>query len=102
MENSFYKQPAEKFYINVNFSESLDENEIIDLPNCTISSKNISDDSDSTAEIIEPGSMSTADGKIFIRVNAGENDSKHKITFLVQTDKGNIYERDITMIVEDI
>lgn len=89
----FTKQPSEVFPISIDFSDVLDTSEII--TSITVTAYLI--DVDVTSQVIDLNSFSET--KVTIRVKGGTTGNKYKITALITTSLGNIYERDLIMKV---
>lgn len=94
------KQPAEKFYIDVDFSANLDTGELLDSTQSTV--KATLNGADSTSTVIESGSLIANSGKLFIRVQNGADGETHKLTFKAVTDQGNVLEQDVDLIIEEL
>lgn len=94
------KQPSEKFYIDVDFSANLDNGEALDGAQCAVTAA--LNGTDSTATVIETGSLIANSGKLFIRVQNGADGETHKLTFKAVTDQGNVLEQDVDLVIEEI
>jgi hypothetical protein len=92
--DSFKKQPSEKFYISIDFSNNMDNEEIINS-NITATYGSI----DKTSEVI--GINSIDEQLINIQVKNGETEKDYKITAVITTNLGKILEKDVVMQVKD-
>lgn len=96
--DNFVKQPNEKFTFSINFSNTLDIDEIIDSYVVTAYLGDI----DMTSTVIDSTTVDATTDIIRVRVKGGTTGNKYKITTLVTTDVGDIYEKDILMKVCEV
>jgi len=99
----FKKQPFESCFLAANYANVLDTDvEEIDLASSTITAVDVSGDPDST--ILDIGSKAIESlTKLKVRIYAGtEAKSPYKFTFRIITSQNNKWEKDITMVVEDL
>lgn len=94
------KQPSEKFYVDVDFSDNLDTGELLDSAQSSVTAS--LNGANSTSAVIETGSLIANSGKLFIRVQGGTDGDTHKLTFKAVTDQGNVLEQDVDLIIEEI
>lgn len=108
------KQPYEKFFIGVDFTQALEADEDIDLSNSSVTAVD-KDGDDATSTIIESGSktIDTAiegdvpytpqdDAMLSARVQDGsEAESPYKLTYRIITTAGNKYEKDLKLKVKE-
>ncbi len=92
----FPKQPAEKEVTTLDFATDRFNGTEAYASDSTTSIL-LSTGADSTATVID--STSESSGVISIVVKAGNDGENHKITCLVTSDEGNIYESEVTMKV---
>lgn len=91
----FPKQPAELFPITVDFTTRFNGTEAYASESTTAIL--LSTGVDTTSTVID--STSESSGVITIVVKAGADGENHKITCVVTSDEGNIYEADVLMKV---
>jgi len=96
-----HKQPQEKFFIDVSFARVLNSGETISLANSEVTAANYATGANTTAAIIEADSFSIADAVAYCRIQGGADGETHKITFKIETDQGNVFEKDILLDVKD-
>ena len=92
----FPKQPAEQEVISFDFATDRFNGTEAAASQVT-TSINIGTGADSTAVVIDSSSQSA--GVVSIVVKAGTDGDSHKITTLMTSDEGNIYEQDAVMEV---
>jgi len=93
----FTKQPSEKFEVEFDFLQVLtDLGELIVNYDITAITKDV----DSTNDIIDSSRQSTT--SVFCTIKDGIDGYRYKITVVVYTNNGNIYEHEVMMKVEDI
>jgi len=99
----FKKQPWEEFVIAGSIEEVVDTGELIDIPNCDVTAVDMSDDSDSTADVIDSPTIEKDDTLHYlkVRVKGGVDLEDHKITFKIATQDNNQYEIDVIMKVRE-
>jgi hypothetical protein len=90
------KQPNEKFYTGINFSNVLGENETIS--SVAVSAKNSNGE---TVSIIEDNSSSINDTSVQARVYSGTDRNDYYIKFNIITSLGNNFEDDIRLKVRE-
>ena len=102
MPNTLRKQPAEKFYVGVNFEALLADGESIELTQSQVVAYDMANGSDVSAEMIEAGTLSLKDETILqARVIGGVDGKKYKLSFRAATSLGNLYEEDVILVVKD-
>jgi hypothetical protein len=94
--NNFNKQPGESFSISIDFSNLLPGNEIIS--SSTVSA--YQDTASVTTAVIDTTSNTSTD--VIVKVKSGTNNLDYKITAVVTTSVGNIYEEDVIMQVREL
>lgn len=93
--NVFNKQPSEKLSLSMDFTNSLVSETIF-----SYTAKAYCDEEEVTATVISTSSNTTT--KVSVTVFAGTTGKDYKITIVVTTTAGNIYEEDITMKVREV
>lgn len=86
--------------MDVDFSANLDTGEVIIASSSGVTAKNGT--TDTTATVIEAGSLTASGGILYFRVQAGADGETHHLTVTGVTDKGNILEQDIDLIISEI
>ncbi len=100
--NSLIKQPAERFYVGIDFSELLSAGESISTPDIQVKAYCITDGMvDVTGSLIDPSTLIVNGDVVQLQLKDGEAGKRYKISFTVPTSLGNIYEEDIFVLVED-
>ena len=94
----FYKQPAEKFAISLDFGTNRFNGTETYLSDSTTSVL-LSTGATTTSTVID--STSESGDVISVVVKAGSAGENHKITCQVTSDEGNIYESEVLMKVRD-
>jgi len=92
------KQPAEIFYISIDFKESMDANEVIDLPNSSFMVTD-SEGEDVTDNLLESANTHVDGTIVYLQIKGGESGNEYKLTARIKTDQNNIYEKDLTIKV---
>lgn len=95
------KQPLEKFYQGVDWSEALPEGRTIVV--CTVSALDLADGSDATGVILgsSGAAIDSTGSKTSVQLRGGTNHHRYKVTFRATLDDGEILEEDLTVVVED-
>jgi len=99
----FKKQPFEQFFLGAEFANVMDTDvEDIDLANSTIIAVDVSEDPDNTVFDISSKAVES-DTILKVRISAGtEAKSPYKFTFRIVTTQNNKWEKDISMVVEEL
>jgi len=100
MRRLVIKQPAETFYIGVDFSPVLAEGEGLDQINSEIVAYD-STGQDVSTEILVNDTMMISDTVLQIKVQGGEVGQRYKVSFRAATNFGNLYEEDIWLLIRD-
>ena len=96
----FIKQTDEIFPIAADFSDVLATGETITEENSEVIAYD-SSDIDVSSTILVSGSKSVLGSLLLVKVQAGEDGKKYKVTFKAVTSNNNIYELDIFMIIKN-
>ena len=100
MPSIIKKQPAEKFYIGVDYVNALLEDESLNLGACSVV---VYDDggNDVTNDIYDGGTLTVDGTKLLARIKGGEEGKIYKVSFRAGTNQGNIYEKDVYIAIYD-
>jgi len=106
----FKKQPYEEFFISASILNVQDADEVIVLGSSAITAVDVNGDDassivldDTTIKLADDPNGNYTDNVLSIRVKAGvEDDSPYQITFRMVTDKGNKWEVDTRMTINEI
>ena len=90
------KQPAEKEYITINFTDRLDAGETIS--SATVTAILLSDSSSSTATVITGSGV--VDTRVYFYVQAGTAGQKHQVTVLAATSNAQVLEEDLPLTIK--
>jgi hypothetical protein len=93
----FTKQPYEEFVIAGEFSAVLATGETLSNPTMTAINKKTLEDT--SAEVIESGTVAVSGTQVVGRVKAGVHKETHKITIRTETSDQNKWEIDVLMKV---
>lgn len=96
--DNFTKQPNEVYTISIDFSNVLDDDNSETISTYTLIA--YLSTTDVTSTVIDTSTNDTT--TVRIRVKAGTTGNKYKITTLVTTNLGNVYEKDVLMKVCEI
>jgi hypothetical protein len=97
---SFTKQPYEEFVIAGEFSAVLAVAETISTPLMTAINKKTG--TDTTATVIEAGTVAVNGTRVQARCKAGADKETHKITIRAETSDQNKWEIDVLMKVKEL
>jgi len=97
----FVKQTDEVFPIAADFSGSLGEGETLTSEDSTITAYD-DQGQDVTDEILVSGSKAISGSQLLIKVQAGTDEDKYKITFKAVTNDNNVYELDVFMLIQNV
>jgi hypothetical protein len=93
-----YKQPAEKYYISVDWANELETGET--LLSLVVTCIRKDDGSDQTTTFTElPGISGTLTK---VRIKAGDPGKIYKVSFRVTTNTGNILEADVSVPIKEL
>jgi hypothetical protein len=94
----FYKQPAEKYLIAMDYTSELSTGETI--ASATVKCYEVVAGTDVTTTLIDSSSTTTTQAKTVIK--AGTSGKKYKVIFLTTTSLGYIFEDDVFFFVQSI
>lgn len=97
--DKFTKQPYEKFVIAGEFNRVLELGESLTSP--TVTSIDINDESDSTADIIETSTIQVDGSQVKVQCKGGVDGETHKITIRTETNLNNKWEVDAEINIEE-
>ena len=103
----FTKQIGEKFYIEADFSDNIASTETVVIGNSSVTATdalgvNVSF-GQPNAVLTDTLAVSASGDGLIVRVTAGaEATSPYKITFLMETSLGNVWELDVQMTIAQI
>ena len=85
------KTPTETFLVGAEFKNRLGQGETISTP--TITSRKLSDNSDSTATFLQGAAQIDPSGTLVKRrILAGADGDTHRVRYVVETNAGNTFE----------
>ena len=96
----FIKQTDEIFPIAADFSDVLATGETITEESSEVTAYD-SGDNDVSSTILVADSKSVSESILLVKVQAGGDGKKYKITFKAMTSNNNIYELDVIMIIKN-
>jgi len=96
----FIKQTDEIFPIAADFSDVLATDETITKESSEVIAYDSNND-DVSSTILVADSKSVLESLLLVKVRAGVDGKKYKITFKAVTSNNNIYELDIFMIIKN-
>lgn len=100
------KQPFERYFVYGDFVKVMDDDETLDAGNAatTVTAIDLADNSDATADVIDDASMyvDNETKRLYIRVKDGIDGKEYKFTIRVETDKGNRWEVDGIIDVDEV
>ena len=96
----FSKQPYEEFVIAGEFSSVLATEETLSTPTMTAINKKTG--VDTSAAVIEGGTVAVSGSQVIGRVKAGATKETHKITIRTETSDSNKWEIDVLMKVKEL
>ena len=91
------KQPGESYKVAVDFAKRLQSGEALATP--TVTSKKVSDGSDSSGTIVSQVAVSGT--KVEARLAAGTHGDDHTVQYRSTTNLGNTYEDEITLLIRE-
>jgi len=93
------KQGYERYFVHGDFSDVMEEGELISTNEITALDK---EGEDATADIIESGTELAEGFNMYVRLKDGvQTDSPYKVTIRVETSLGNRWEVDGQMVVKE-
>ena len=98
--DGFTKQTGEIFPIQVDFNDVLDDGETLVSAGSTVTAYQGTEDV--SDEVLDANSKTVGSGVVSIKVQAGTDQTRYKLTFSATTSAGNVYEKDVYMMVRDI
>ncbi len=107
--DQFTKQPSERFYIQASIYEAQTAEDAIVLGEVAVTAQD-RDGGDASAVVLDPSSLvlasdprgSFTDNVVGIRVRNGtQASSPYKITFRMPTQNGDLWEKDVWMIIRE-
>ena len=88
------KQGWERYFVYGDFSDVLDDDELIDIGDCVFLAEDVQGD-DALADVLDTAAAYVEGSSVYVRVMDGaEVDSPYKFTIRVETSKGNRWEVD--------
>lgn len=97
MSHTFTKQPSEIFTVTMDFSRRLAESETISTK--TVTAIITTTLTDATDTVISSSAIDGTD--VDVKVKGGTTGLSYKITIVITTSTGNVFEDEITMTVTD-
>lgn len=98
------KQPGEKFYIEMDFSKNFTSGETVNIGSSSVTVID-KDGVDKSTDIIDAGTLaaSSTNNGLIARIKGGLVTAEpYKITFVLTTSAGNVWEDDISLGIREV
>jgi hypothetical protein len=97
---TFGKEPAENYVIGIEFAGKLPTGRT--LSSSGVSAIDLEDETDATSTVLGSSTATIDETRALVRVKAGANGARYKITFLTELDDMSILEEQLIMNVLDL